>query len=94
MNSDLFGYIAAFLTTFSFLPQAVMTLRSKDTHGLSLAMYSMFTSGVACWLLYGIYRQDAAITIANALTLLLATPILVIKLQNTIRKFRGNRLSG
>jgi MtN3 and saliva related transmembrane protein len=90
MNSNLFGFIAAFLTTASFLPQAVLTIRSKDTHGLSLGMYSMFTSGVIFWLLYGIYKQDAAITVANALTLLLATPILVIKLQNTIRKLRKN----
>jgi MtN3 and saliva related transmembrane protein len=88
MNSNLFGYMAAFLTTTSFLPQAVMTLRSKDTDGLSLGMYSMFTSGVVFWLIYGIYKQDTAITIANALTLLLATPVLLIKLQNTIRTSR------
>jgi MtN3 and saliva related transmembrane protein len=85
MNPELFGYLAALLTTASFLPQAVMTIRSRDTHSLSLGMYSLFTSGVIFWLLYGIHKQDAAIIAANAFTLLLATPILVIKLRNTLR---------
>ena len=86
MTAELFGYLAALLTTTSFLPQAILTIRSRETHALSLSMYSLFTSGVIFWLLYGVHKQDAALIIANALTLLLATPILVIKLHNTLRK--------
>ena len=88
MNPDLFGYLAAVLTTTSFLPQAVMTIRSRDTHSLSHGMYSMFTCGVLFWMLYGIHKQDSVIIAANALTLMLATPILAIKLHNTLRRFR------
>ena len=51
---DWIGYAAATLTTASFLPQAVLTLRTRDTRGISLAMYSAFTAGVALWLLYGL----------------------------------------
>ena len=91
MNTDMIGYVAAFLTTVSFLPQAVMTLRSRDTHSLSLGMYSLFASGLVFWLLYGIYKQDVAIIAANALTLLLATPILAIKLQNTLRGIKARQ---
>jgi MtN3 and saliva related transmembrane protein len=47
---DLIGYIAASLTTFSFVPQALKTFRSKDVSGISLGMYSLFASGVALWL--------------------------------------------
>jgi MtN3 and saliva related transmembrane protein len=47
MDADLFGYIAATLTTISFFPQALKTLRSRDTHAISLRMYLLFTSGVA-----------------------------------------------
>eukprot|EP01034_Spumella_vulgaris_P044490 gene44490-biopygen37844 len=45
--SDLIGYLAATLTTCSFLPQALHTFRTRDVSGISLGMYSVFTSGVA-----------------------------------------------
>ena len=86
MDPELFGYMAAVLTSLSFLPQAVMTLRTRDTHSLSLGMYSMFSIGVLFWLLYGIHKDDVAIIAANALTLLFAMPILAIKLHNTLRR--------
>jgi MtN3 and saliva related transmembrane protein len=86
MNPELFGYLAAALTSLSFLPQAVMTIRTRDTHSLSLGMYSLFSTGVLFWLLYGIHLHDAAIIVANAITLALATPILLIKLRNEMRR--------
>ena len=88
MNPELFGYLAAVLTTSAFLPQAVMTIRSRDTHSLSLSMYSLFTTGAVFWLLYGLHKQDVAIIAANALTLCFAAPILAIKCQNTLRRLR------
>jgi MtN3 and saliva related transmembrane protein len=84
--SEIIGYLAAFLTTFSFLPQALMTIRTKDTNSLSLAMYSMFTLGVFCWLLYGIYLVDNALILANAITFMFAAIILAFKIYNVITK--------
>ncbi len=52
--SDLFGFAGAFLTTLSFVPQAWLVLRTGRTEGISLAMYSLFTTGVAAWLVYGL----------------------------------------
>jgi MtN3 and saliva related transmembrane protein len=49
------GYLAAFCTTCSFLPQALLTIRTKDTESLSFGMYSLFTLGVILWLVYGPY---------------------------------------
>ncbi len=81
MNTqDWLGYAAAALTTGSFLPQAVLTLRTRDTRGISLAMYSAFTAGVALWLLYGIALEQWPIVVANAVTLALATTILATKI--------------
>ena len=51
---DWVGSVAAFLTTASFIPQAWHTFRTRDVSGISLGMYSLFTSGVALWLVYGI----------------------------------------
>ncbi len=83
---EMIGYLAATLTTASFVPQAILTIRTKDTESLSLGMYSTFTLGVLCWLIYGIYLGDKAIIVANAITLLLAASILFFKIYNSIRK--------
>ena len=86
ITPEMIGYIAATLTTSSFLPQAIMTLKTRDTESLSLGMYATFTLGVFLWLIYGLYLADKAIIYANAITLVLASSILFIKVYNTIGK--------
>jgi MtN3 and saliva related transmembrane protein len=86
ISLDLIGYLAGTLTTASFLPQAIMTIKTKDTSSLSLSMYSLFTLGVLCWLIYGIQLTNYAIIFPNAITLVLAACILFYKLYHTFSK--------
>jgi MtN3 and saliva related transmembrane protein len=79
-TTDIVGFLAALLTTASFAPQAWLTFRSRDVSGISLAMYSAFTVGVALWLAYGVLAGAWPIVLANAITLGLALAILVMKL--------------
>jgi len=79
--ADWIGALAATLTTASFVPQVLHTLRTKDVSGISLSMYSAFTLGVALWLVYGLLLGAWPIVIANAITVSLATCILVMKLR-------------
>ncbi|MSP27667.1 MAG: glutathione synthetase [Methylococcales bacterium] len=81
---DIIGYISASLTTASFLPQAFLTLKTKDTQSLSLSMYTMFTLGVLGWLVYGIFIANKVIIVANIITLILATSILGFKIYNML----------
>lgn len=76
---DLIGYLAAALTTCSFVPQALHTFRTRDVGGISLGMYSVFTLGVALWLAYGLVLGAWPIVVANAITLALAGTILGMK---------------
>lgn len=78
---DWVGYVAASLTTLSFVPQAWLTFRTKDVSGISLGMYSAFTLGVALWLVYGLLLQAWPVVVANAVTLALASGILAMKLR-------------
>jgi MtN3 and saliva related transmembrane protein len=87
---DMIGYLAATLTTASFVPQALLTLRTRNVSGISLSMYSVFTVGVALWLVYGITLGELPIVIANALTLALAATILTMKIL-VEREQRQNR---
>jgi MtN3 and saliva related transmembrane protein len=77
---DALGYLAATLTTASFVPQALLTLRTRDVSGISLGMYGCFTAGVALWLAYGIALGEWPIIVANALTVALAATILGVKI--------------
>jgi len=78
---DIFGFIAALLTTSAFIPQVIKTLREKDTKSLSLPMYLILTSGLLLWLTYGIMIEDWALIIANSITGILALIILVAKIK-------------
>ena len=78
---DIIGYLAALLTTFSFLVQAIQSWRTRDLSGISLGMYSMVTLGVALWLIYGIVIESWPLIVTNALTFLFALSILLMKLK-------------
>ncbi len=80
--TQFIGYLAAILTTISFLPQAIKVISSRNTSGISLLMYALYVSGVFCWLLYGILIGDKIICIANLITLGLSGIILFIKIRS------------
>ncbi len=79
--TEILGYTAATLTTLSFVPQAIKTLRSGDTAAISLRMYLLFTSGIALWGIYGLLKGDGPLVVANAITLVSAGLILQSKLR-------------
>jgi MtN3 and saliva related transmembrane protein len=78
---DWLGFAAGALTTIAFLPQALLTWRTRRATGVSLGMYAIFTTGVALWLAYGIGIGSWPVIIANAITLALALFILAMKLR-------------
>jgi len=77
----LIGFLAATLTTISFLPQVIKVWQTKSTQDISLGMFLLFSGGVFLWLIYGILIQDWAVFLANFVTLILASIILVFKLK-------------
>jgi MtN3 and saliva related transmembrane protein len=81
MLQDLVGYAAATLTTLAFIPQTLHSWRSRDLSGVSLGMYSLFTLGVAFWLIYGMILESWPIIAANTITLMLAGSVLFLKLR-------------
>ena len=77
--TDLIGYVAAFCTTFAFVPQAMAVWKTGRTRDLSLSMFSIFSLGVALWLVYGLMIKAWPIIIANCITIVLAGYILWMK---------------
>jgi MtN3 and saliva related transmembrane protein len=75
------GTVAAIISTASFVPQVWHTIKTRDVSGISLSMYSVFTVGVSCWLVYGLLLGAWPVVIANGITGSLALCILVMKLR-------------
>ena len=75
------GIIAGVLTTGAFVPQILKIWRTRKADDISLGMYSVFTLGVALWLVYGILIASWPVILANGVTLLLAAAVLVMKVK-------------
>ncbi len=76
------GYIAATLTTSAFVPQAVKTIRTRDTRAISLAMYVVFTVGIVFWFAYGMSLGSWPMIVSNAITFVLAATVLSLKVRH------------
>ncbi|MBS0473058.1 MAG: SemiSWEET family sugar transporter [Proteobacteria bacterium] len=78
----LIGLAAAFCTTVAFLPQVIRSWRTRSTADLSLSMFLIFTTGIALWLVYGLFMHDLPLIAANGVTLVLSGTILFFKLRH------------
>ncbi len=80
-DASALGYVAALLTSVSFVPQAIRTIRTQDAHGISTGMYVTFVAGTGLWLWYGLAIRSLPVVASSTVTLLLSGTILVMKLQ-------------
>jgi MtN3 and saliva related transmembrane protein len=78
---EIIGYLAAFFTTISFIPQVIKVVKEKQTRNISLQMYLIFSLGITFWLIYGILINSLPIILANSLTLTFAIIILSYKIK-------------
>jgi MtN3 and saliva related transmembrane protein len=78
---ELIGYLAAFLTTVAFVPQAYKVFKTNQTKDLSLSLFIAFSLGVFMWLIYGIMLKSIPMTMANSITLFLSLYILYKKIR-------------
>jgi MtN3 and saliva related transmembrane protein len=80
-TGDMLGYAAGLLTTLAFVPQVTKIWKTKSAKDVSLPAFITFAIGVALWTAYGIVRQEPAIVLWNAVTLVLAAAILAMKVK-------------
>ena len=77
----LIGFAAATCTTVAYAPQVIKVWKTRSTGDISLGMFLVMVLGLALWLAYGLLSGDAPLVAANAVTMLLAGGILVMKLR-------------
>lgn len=76
------GGIAAALTTLSYIPQVKKAWPRGETEDLSLKMLLALTSGLVCWIVYGVMRGDWIVTGSNFVGASLVALVLVFKLRD------------
>ncbi|MGE0801785.1 MAG: SemiSWEET transporter [Lautropia sp.] len=77
--TELLGLVAGTATTIAFVPQVCRIWRTRSARDISAPMYLVFTTGVALWLWYGIVIASLPVIVANAVTLVLALAVLMMK---------------
>ena len=77
---DLFGFLAAFLTTIAFLPQLYKTWETRSADDVSLIMLILFIIGLLCWIIYGLKIHSIPILVANIITFIFNFSILILKI--------------
>ncbi len=80
-NVDWLGTVAGIFTTIAFLPQVFKVWRSRSARDISLGMYAIFATGVACWVVYGWILWMWPVIIANVATLILVAVVIAMKLR-------------
>lgn len=91
---EIVGYVAGAITTLSFLPQLILTVRSRQAEGVSLRMYVLFSFGVALWITYGVFRKSPAVVLTNAVTLLLTVVIVGLVVRARFKQKQGEHSAG
>ena len=73
------GLLAAAFTTIALLPQIMKVWKTKSTKDISIGMFTLYSSGVFLWLVYGLFINDLPIILANSLAFIQALAILTLK---------------
>jgi len=84
----LVGFGAGTLCTLAYLPQALHSFRTKSVRDISLAMLVSLNVGLLLWVTYGFLIHSLPIILPNAVTFLLASPLLVLKLRHREKDMR------
>jgi len=89
---EILGFVAAILTTLSFLPQALRIRRQRSAADVSLTMYLMMVTGQALWLAYGFVINSPSLIAANVVGISLVAWVLAMKFRDI--KHQRNRPVG
>lgn len=84
---NIFGYAATICLLCGYLPQAIHTIRTRDTSGIALPTFLSMGVGSVFFVVQGILTGNMPLVISNAVTMVCCAIITAIKLYN-IKKGR------
>ncbi len=87
------GYVASIGLILGFLPQAITTIRTRNTDGISVPAFLLMAIGAFAFLLQGLLHHPGIIwsmVITNAVTGTCSCIIFAIKIHNDYLKRKKN----
>ena len=89
--TTIFGYAASICMVLGYLPQAIYTIRTRDTDGIAMPTFLLMGFGGAFFIVNGLLTANLPLVICNVITTTCAAIITVIKINNDLRKKRNAR---
>lgn len=77
---EFVGAVAVILSSFNLLPQVYKGFKTKSVNDISWIFVIIIIIATVLWFIYGMYRNDWAILMTNAIIFLLANVLLLQKI--------------
>jgi MtN3 and saliva related transmembrane protein len=85
ITPDIIASLAAFFTMIGYVPQAIKTIKTRDTSGISFWMYLFTIIGVIFWLIFGIMIMNVPMIFKNITVIIFGGIVLYIKSANILK---------
>lgn len=86
MNSEIWitvvGYLAAICMVLGYLPQAIYTIRTRDTDGIALPTFLLMFFGSVFFVIQGVMLGNWPLMITNVITATCSAIVFGIKMYN------------
>ncbi|MBR6894377.1 MAG: PQ-loop repeat-containing protein [Bacteroidaceae bacterium] len=81
---DIIGWIASICMILGYLPQAIQTIRTRQTDGIALPTFLMMGIGAICFMIQGLMlgREGIFLFATNLITATCSVIIFCIKIKN------------
>lgn len=79
---DLFGWCASICMILGYLPQAIVTMRTRDTDGIAMPTFIMMGLGSLFFVIQGVMMGNWPLAVTNIITLVCSVIIFSIKIYN------------
>jgi MtN3 and saliva related transmembrane protein len=76
------GLLAAIMTSVSYIPQVRKALPKGSTDDLSFKTLIILATGLGLWILYGVFKQDFVIVVANSVGVALVATLVGLKIRD------------
>ena len=80
--SLIIGYLASICMVCGYLPQAIRTIRTRDTDGIAMPTFLALGAGSVLFVVQGIMLDNMPLVITNVITTVCSVIIFGIKVYN------------
>ncbi len=86
---NIVGYTAAICMVCGYLPQAIHTIRTRDTDGIAMPTFLLLAFGSIFFVVQGFMLDNWPLIITNTLTTISSVIVFAIKVHNDRNKKKG-----